>query len=224
MVREHPPKPIACSYCDLGQAVSECSNRRCWSTQETVSNLRICQSCSPGGGISCACEGGWFCDTCKEPPMADCLKQCPQCKRAYCVSRCSEYIQFCPKCGRTTLCDDCAEEDWSSFTEVDGPQVQVKLVHACPIQTDSCWNLYCEECLEEQICSDCRQAYCTWCVHAGGWCRSCDRLVCWECTQSCHSCGKSPYCDECLLCGYCPQCSPLYVTRDSSTDQEYLSD
>jgi len=96
--------------------------------------------------------------------MADCLKQCPKCTRTYCVSEC-KYIRFCRDCGRTTLCDDCAEEDRDSFAGLDGPEDEdevVELVGAC--QTYSCPSKFCEECLKRWKCAGCGKKYCSPCM------------------------------------------------------------
>jgi len=211
-VREHPVKPIVCSDCG-SEAGSECCNTNCWSREGNIKYPIICQSCSPAGGVSCACEDYWICDNCKGPPMADCLKQCLRCKRAYCTRDC-EYIQSCTECGRTTLCDDCAEEDWGLFAGPDGPEVQtweVKLVGAC--QTDSCSNKFCEECLGERTCSGCNQTHCSSCLEHVQ-CNSCHRSInfCEECLEEreCAVCGEV-YCSSCMpseLCGSCDDCGP----------------
>ncbi|KAG9315067.1 glycosyl transferase family 41-domain-containing protein [Chiua virens] len=174
--REHPTKPIGCSSCTAGSYRPHCSNGRCWSRVGGYTS--VCASCSPGGGLWCTCEQCWICDDCKATD--NCFKACPQCKRVYCVYEC-EYIQFCAECGRTTLCDDCIEEDWSEIMTEGTVEEGVALEGEC--QAGHCSGRICGACLEAARCAGCRKTYCSSCVQLQR-CEACDGRYCFACYRT----------------------------------------
>lgn len=175
--REHPTKPIGCSSCTGGQDRPHCSNGKCWSRVGGYSS--VCKSCSPGGGLWCTCEQCWICDDCKASPTENCFKECSRCRRFYCVYECA-YIQFCAECGRTTLCDDCVEEDWSPFI---GPDATEGMTLEGQCNAGHCMGKICGQCLEGTRCAGCSKTFCSSCIQLQC-CDSCDGRFCPACYRS----------------------------------------
>ncbi|KAF8440313.1 hypothetical protein L210DRAFT_3539236 [Boletus edulis BED1] len=184
--REHPIKPIGCFSCTGGQDRLHCSNGKCWS--RVRGNTSLCGSCSPGGGLWCTCEQCWICDDCKTSPTDNCFKDCPRCKRVYCIHEC-EYIHFCTECGRTTLCEDCAEEESIEDVESDATE-EVILEGECD-SGQSCRGKICGTCLEGTRCAGCGNTYCSSCIHLQR-CSRCDGHFCSACYRACQQ-----RCDGC---------------------------
>ncbi|KAF8556203.1 hypothetical protein OG21DRAFT_1506820 [Imleria badia] len=183
--REHPTKPIGCFSCTGGQDRPHCSNGRCWSRVGGYTS--VCESCSPGGGLWCTCEQCWICDDCKTTPTENCFKDCPRCKRVYCIHEC-EYIQFCTECARTTLCDDCVEEDWSGFLGPDARE-GVELKGGC--EATQCIGKICGTCLEKVRCEGCSKTFCSSCNQLQS-CTCCDGRFCTACYST-----RKRRCNDC---------------------------
>lgn len=178
--REHPAKPTRCSTCAGGRSKLLCANEDCWSKRRDARIViwvptRTCELCSPEGGLSCACERCWLCDDCETSSTVEHFKRCPRCKAVYCVKIC-RYIRHCAECGRATACDDCIEEDWSSFAGPDVPVTdEVVLKGKCNAQ--GCYAKICGECLERTQCAGCSMTFCSLCMRTDGsrLCMSCRR-------------------------------------------------
>ncbi|KAN0093044.1 hypothetical protein V8E55_003828 [Tylopilus felleus] len=186
--REHPTQPIGCSACTGGQDRPHCSNGKCWSRVGGYTS--VCESCSPGGGLWCTCEQCWICDDCKTSPTENCFKDCPRCKRVYCMYEC-EYIQFCAECGRATLCDDCAEEDRS---DVVGPDATEGVVLESECEANHCMGKICETCVGGTRCAGCSKTFCSSCAQLQR-CSGCDVRFCFVCyptrKRRCTGCDPS---------------------------------
>lgn len=154
--RTHAMEPVRCSSCTTAQDKPRCCNPKCWSRRGRCTG--ICGSCALGDGLWCTCERCWLCDDCRTSSCVRILKECPRCKRAFCTYEC-QYIQFCAECGRTTLCDDCVEED-GSFLGPDAADGVV--VKAC--WTSHCLGKICKECLEGTRCAGCKDTFCSSCT------------------------------------------------------------
>lgn len=186
--REHPTKPIGCFSCTGGQDRPHCSNGKCWSRVGGYTS--VCASCSPEGGLWCTCEQCWICDDCKSTPTENCFKDCPRCRRVYCIYEC-EYIQFCTECSRTTLCDDCVEEDGSGFFGTDAME-GVELKGKC--EAGHCIGKICGACLENVRCEGCSKTFCSSCIQLQG-CMRCECSFCLDCYDTlerrCNDCEAS---------------------------------
>lgn len=175
--REHPTRPIGCFSCTGGQDRPHCSNGKCWSRVGGYTS--VCESCSPGGGLWCSCEQCWICDDCKTTPTENCFKECSRCRRVYCIYEC-EYIQFCAECGRTTLCDDCVEEDWSAFA---GPDATEGVVLEGDCNAGHCMGKLCGACLEGARCAGCSKTFCSSCIQLQR-CDACHGRFCSTCYRT----------------------------------------
>jgi len=183
--RAHAAQPMLCSDCGEGQggAAKGCANDFCWSREGEVKSSIICESCSPGDGVSCTCGWCWVCNDCKrEEPMAPSLRDCPRCKRKYCRNDC-EYIHICWECDLTLLCNDCAEEDWCSFAP--GPLVPGTMTKPESVEglepVDGCHSMgcgakFCRVCAEKRKCEGCEWAFCSLCMKSES-CDSCHELA-----------------------------------------------
>jgi len=148
------------------------------------------------------CEKYWICDECslKWPTEVD-WKECPRCERMSC-NEC-DYLGWCAQCGKTTLCNDCAEEDWIPFAPVWSKATSeplstkgVNLLVAC--QSDYYLAKFCGGCGYRRQCKECQAVFCDACIdgYTMEWrqCEECDSTFCDSCMDM-----ESAICIDCEL-------------------------
>ncbi|KAG1723695.1 hypothetical protein EDB19DRAFT_1762564, partial [Suillus lakei] len=140
------------------------------------------------GDIFCLCGDNWICGPCAtQKKILNHCGHCPKCQNCFCFYRC-RYIDVCADCRKTTLCNDCMEEDMS---DEEGSSAAIKgasLMATCEecrgrICTDcfeefgscceSCNSVHCQDCVDHEECLDCGALMCTTCATEDG-CRNCE--------------------------------------------------
>ena len=163
----------------------------CWS-HDHRDTLVICADCSHDA-ITCPCGDAWICGICVQEKSLKSGRHCPRCQRFYCLRGCA-YIKTCTECEKTTLCDDCMEEEMTDEEESLNKGTIIMTTGMCECQRDIC-----VDCFKKHAfcCGACNSVYCrAWRGDDG--CAGCGALLCVGCMDD----------DECM--GYeaslCPNC------------------
>ncbi|KAG0700972.1 hypothetical protein DFH29DRAFT_929571 [Suillus ampliporus] len=140
----HPPKFIACRSCKSAVKFNECSGTDCWSWGHGYDNV-VCPDCaaSMDGHIVCPCGWVWVCGACaREKKFQDSGRGCPGCQMFYCFDLC-KYINACLECDKTTLCNNCIEEDMSGSSLPNNGALFL-------VATCACARSICADCFDER--------------------------------------------------------------------------
>lgn len=193
---QHGPKPEPCKSCldsdddELLPFMTCSSGYSCWSYGH-----KVCDDCSPDGGMECSKGHKWYCDHCASAKGFSGVWECPHCETLFCHS--CEGIDRCIECGASTLCEQCKKDEESSEEDPAGT------------------------CLNWE-CAGCAGKMCTACVTKGlaKTCQSCDKDVCEDCAgvDECSQCGAS-MCQNCRD-DQCMQCDGFSELKGRELAQE----
>ncbi|KAG1728627.1 uncharacterized protein EDB91DRAFT_851445 [Suillus paluster] len=191
--RAHAPKFISCRSCfSAAASMQECSEFDCWSCAHIHDDV-ICLDCigSMDSHIACPCGWTWVRGACAQ--KTDSGGRCPGCQTFYCFDQCG-YIDACTECHKTTLCNDCMEEDLSDEEGSSMANKGLVLVTTCK----GCQRSICADCFEERefCCGSCDSVRC-WDCMGDGKCSGCGALMCLSCTEAgCGECRVGKYSTE----------------------------
>ncbi|KAG2116376.1 hypothetical protein DEU56DRAFT_165606 [Suillus clintonianus] len=200
----------SCQLCFSTLARSEkCSQGDCESRIHLTGGV-ICPDCVRPRDIVCPCGDTWVCGTCAtEDKFLDNSGRCPKCQTDFCFSEC-KYIDVCPECKKTTLCNDCMElEDEDVHMSNEGTSITSK--GPFPANRTTC--TFCQH----RLCADCYEEFefmCSWCgdVH----CRSHMEFV------ECVDCG-APWYWGCRGDWRCNRCQSYMEESTGTSDSESQS-
>ncbi|KAG2116374.1 hypothetical protein DEU56DRAFT_840117 [Suillus clintonianus] len=175
----------SCRSCFSSPAlVKKCNQDNCVSHAHLIVD-KICPDCIKPSDMVCPCGKTWVCGKCATDETIDVCRRCPKCRNYFCFYGC-KYIEVCPECKKTTLCNDCMElEDEDMYmSNKEGSSITSKVTFpAYRTKCRYCRRRICADCFEERKfrCGECGGIYCRSDNVGEGFCLDCGivmRLYC----------------------------------------------